>query len=174
MYDNQFMILTHGGKIIDDTAEPGYFEVKNDMEPSLFNGDFSSAMEATFERIKYGGQSPTEQKVYLFEPAGDERHQIRYKKSNQFIPITFIMQSCFYGHMEPIPSVSVNCLKFYAEVIPRNMAQVEVSDVNEQFLDEFLEGTAVSYQSDVCGRHKNFLCDIQRTGGPQIHVQYFG
>ena len=30
-------------------------------------------------------------------------------------------------------------LRFYAEVIPRNMDQVEVSDVNEQFLDEFLE-----------------------------------
>ena len=64
VYDNQFMILTDGGKIIDYTAEPGYFEVKNNMEPSLFNGDFSSAMESTFERIKYGGQSPTEQKVY--------------------------------------------------------------------------------------------------------------
>ena len=32
VYDNQFMILTDGGKIIDYTAEPGYFEVKNDMD----------------------------------------------------------------------------------------------------------------------------------------------
>ena len=64
VYDNQLMILTDGGKIIDYTAEPGYFEVNNAAEPSLFNGDFSGAMQATFERVKYGGQSPTEQKVY--------------------------------------------------------------------------------------------------------------
>ena len=40
VYDNQFMILTDGGKIIDYTAEPGYFIIDNSSAPSLFQGQF--------------------------------------------------------------------------------------------------------------------------------------
>ena len=32
---NQFMMLVDGGKIIDYTAEPGYFKVDNSSAPSL-------------------------------------------------------------------------------------------------------------------------------------------
>ena len=40
VYDNQFMILVDGGKIIDYTAEPGYYTVSNSSAPSMFNGQF--------------------------------------------------------------------------------------------------------------------------------------
>ena len=138
VYDNQFMILTDGGKIIDYTAEPGYFEVKNDMEPSLFNGDFSSAMEATFERIKYGGQSPTEQKVYYLNL--QEIKGIKFGTRNPINYFDNFYNAELFLRTHGTYSIRISDpLKFYAEVIPRNMAQVEVSDVNEQFLDEFLE-----------------------------------
>ena len=137
VYDNQFMILTDGGKIIDYTAEPGYFEVKNDMEPSLFNGDFSSAMEATFERIKYG-QSPTEQKVYYLNL--QEIKGIKFGTRNPINYFDNFYNAELFLRTHGTYSIRISDpLKFYAEVIPRNMAQVEVSDVNEQFLDEFLE-----------------------------------
>lgn len=138
VYDNQFMILTDGGKIIDYTAEPGYFEVKNDMEPSLFNGDFSNAMEATFERIKYGGQSPTEQKVYYLNL--QEIKGIKFGTRNPINYFDNFYNAELFLRTHGTYSIRISDpLKFYAEVIPRNMAQVEVSDVNEQFLDEFLE-----------------------------------
>ena len=38
VYDNQFMMLVDGGRIVDYTAEPGYFKVDNSALPSLFNG----------------------------------------------------------------------------------------------------------------------------------------
>lgn len=138
VYDNQFMILTDGGKIIDYTAEPGYFEVKNDMEPSLFNGDFSSAMEATFERIKYGGQSPTEQKVYYLNL--QEIKGIKFGTRNPINYFDNFYNAELFLRTHGTYSIRItDPLRFYAEVIPRNMDQVEVSDVNEQFLDEFLE-----------------------------------
>ena len=48
VYDNQFMILVDGGKIIDYTAEPGYYTVSNSSAPSMFNGQFDEALKETF------------------------------------------------------------------------------------------------------------------------------
>ena len=42
---NQFMMLVDGGKIIDYTAEPGYFKVDNSSAPSLFSGSFGMSPE---------------------------------------------------------------------------------------------------------------------------------
>ena len=40
VYDNQMMLLVDGGKVVDYTAEPGYYTVNNSSMPSLFNGEF--------------------------------------------------------------------------------------------------------------------------------------
>ena len=37
VYDNQLMMLVDGGKVVDYTAEPGYYKVDNSSLPSLFN-----------------------------------------------------------------------------------------------------------------------------------------
>ena len=34
---NQFMLLVDGGKVIDFTAEPGYYKVDNTAAPSMFS-----------------------------------------------------------------------------------------------------------------------------------------
>ena len=64
VYENQFMILVDGGKIIDYTAEPGYFKVSNSSAPSMFNGQFDEALKETFSRFKFGGTTPMSQKVF--------------------------------------------------------------------------------------------------------------
>ena len=64
VYDNQFMMLVDGGKVVDYTAEPGYYKVDNSSMPSLLNGQFGDALKDAFERIKFGGQTPREQKVF--------------------------------------------------------------------------------------------------------------
>ena len=62
---NQFMLLVDGGKVIDYSAEAGYYTVSNSSAPSLFNGSFSEALKDTFNRIKYGGVPSVSQKVYF-------------------------------------------------------------------------------------------------------------
>ena len=55
VYDNQFMLLVDGGKIVDYTAEPGYYKVDNSSMPSLFNGELGETVKETFNRFKFGG-----------------------------------------------------------------------------------------------------------------------
>ena len=69
VYDNQFMILVDGGKIVDYTATPGYYKVDNSALPSLFNGQFGDAIKESFSRIKYGGISSTSQRVFFMNLA---------------------------------------------------------------------------------------------------------
>jgi len=45
------MILVDGGKIVDYTAEPGYYKVSNSSMPSLFNGQFGDSLKETFDRV---------------------------------------------------------------------------------------------------------------------------
>ena len=59
VYDNQFMMLVDGGKVVDYTAEPGYYKVDNSSLPSMLNGELGESVKETFNRIKYGGQTPT-------------------------------------------------------------------------------------------------------------------
>ena len=49
VYDNQFMMLVDGGKIVDYTAEPGYYKVDNSALPSLFHGQLRDAVKESFQ-----------------------------------------------------------------------------------------------------------------------------
>ena len=60
----QFMMLMDGGKVVDYTAEEGYYKVENSSMPSLFNGQFGDALKESFNRIRFGGVTPGAQKVY--------------------------------------------------------------------------------------------------------------
>ena len=64
VYDNQFMMLVDGGKIVDYTAEPGYYTVNNSAMPSIFNGQFGDSLKESFNRVKFSGVTPTAQQVY--------------------------------------------------------------------------------------------------------------
>ena len=65
VYDNQFMMLVDGGKVVDYTAEPGYYKVDNSALPSMFNGQFKDTLKESFDRIRFGGETPTKQKVFF-------------------------------------------------------------------------------------------------------------
>ena len=138
VYPNQFMILVDGGKIIDYTAEEGYYTVKNSSLPSLFNGQFGEALKESFDRVRFGGETPTSQKVYFINL--QEIKGIKFGTPN---PINYFDQ--FYNaelflRAHGTYSIKVtDPLLFYAEAIPKNKARVEVTDINEQYLSEFLE-----------------------------------
>ena len=138
VYDNQFMILVDGGKVVDFTAEPGYYKVDNSAMPSLFAGQFGKSLAETFSRIKFGGVPSTSQKAYFINL--QEIKGIKFGTRN---PVNYFDN--FYNSelfLRAFGTYSIKItdpLKFYAEAIPRDSEHVDINDINEQYLSEFLE-----------------------------------
>ena len=111
VYDNQFMLLVDGGKIVDYTAEPGYFIVDNSSAPSLFNGQIKESLKDVWERFKFAGTTPLSQQVYyinLQEIKGIKfgtRNPINYSAPaiRSIITTVFTMRNCFCVHTALIP-----------------------------------------------------------------------
>ena len=138
VYDNQFMLLVDGGKVVDFTAEPGYYKVDNSAMPSMFAGEFGQALKETFGRIKYGGVPSTSQKVYFIN-----LQEIKGIKFGTRTPVNYFDN--FYNaelFLRAFGTYSVKItdpLKFYTEVVARNASHVDIDEINEQYLSEFLE-----------------------------------
>lgn len=138
VYPNQFMILVDGGKIVDYTAEEGYFKVQNSSAPSLFNGQFGATLKDTFARVKYSGTPSYKQQVFFINL--QEIKGIRFGTPN---PVNYFDQ--FYNaelFLRAHGTYSIKItdpIKFYAEAIPKNASRVDIMDINEQYLAEFLQ-----------------------------------
>ena len=149
VYDNQFMILTDGGKIIDYSAEPGYYTVDNASAPSLFNGDLvGDVLKDSFNRFKFGGGKPVSMKVYFLNL--QEIRGIRFGTRNPVNYFDNFYNSELFLRTHGSYSIKItDPIRFYTEVVPRNASHLEVEDINQQFLDEFLEAlqSAISQMS---------------------------
>jgi len=138
VYPNQFMMLVDGGKIVDYTAEEGYYKVDDSSLPSLFNGTFSEALKETFQRFKYGGVTPTVQKVYYINL--QEIKGIKFGTPNPLNYFDNFYNSELFLRTHGTYSIKiVEPLLFFMEAIPRNADKVQIQDINEQYLSEFLE-----------------------------------
>lgn len=138
VYPNQFMMLVDGGKVVDYTAEEGYFKVDNSSMPSLFNGEFKDSLKETFSRVKYGGVTPSAQKVYFINL--QEIKGIKFGSPNPLNYFDDFYNSELFLRTFGTYSIKiVDPLLFYAEAIPRNKEKVEIQDINEQYLSEFLD-----------------------------------
>ena len=143
VYDNQFMMLVDGGKIVDYTAEPGYYKVDNSSMPSMFNGEFGESLKETFNRFKFGGQTPTMQKVFFINL--QEIKGIKFGTRNPINYFDNFYNAELFLRAHGTYSIKVtNPLQFYAEAIPKNQDHVEISSINEQYLSEFLEALQTS------------------------------
>ncbi len=139
VYPNQFMLLTDGGKIVDYTAEPGYYTVDDSSQPSLFNGAFGEALKEAFRRVKYGGVTPQAQKVYYINL--QEIKGIKFGTRNPVNYFDNFYNSELFLRAHGAYSIKItNPVLFYAEAIPKNADRVDINDINEQYLSEFLEG----------------------------------
>lgn len=143
VYDNQFMMLVDGGKIVDYTAEPGYYKVDNSSLPSLFNGQFKDTLKDSFSRIKFGSETPTKQKVFYINL--QEIKGIKFGTRNPINYFDSFYNAELFLRAHGTYSIKiVDPIRFYAEVIPRNEDRVEITDVNEQYMSEFLEALQTS------------------------------
>ncbi len=170
VYPNQFMMLVDGGKVVDYTAEEGYYTVNNSSLPSLFNGQFGDTLKESFNRIKYGGVTPTSQKVYYVNL--QEIKGIKFGTRNPINYFDTFYNSELFLRAHGTYSIKItDPLLFYAEVIPKNENKVEIDEINEQYLDEFLEalqssinqmsadGTRISFVSSKARELGKYMAD---------------
>ena len=171
VYDNQFMILTDGGKVIDYTAEPGYYTVKNSSLPSMFNGEFHEALKESFARLKFGGATPVNQQVFYINL--QEIKGIKFGTRNAVNYFDNFYNAELFLRAHGTYSIKItDPLKFYAEVIPRDAEHVQIEDINEQYMSEFLEalqtainkmsadGTRISYVSSKATELGKYMADV--------------
>ncbi len=169
VYDNQFMMLIDGGKVVDFTAEPGYFKVDNSSMPSLFCGQFGDSIKETFNRIKFGGIPSQSQHVFYINL--QEMKGIKFGTANPINYFDNFYNSELFIRAHGTYSVKVtDPLKFYSEVIPKgavtNNESVDFQSVNQQYLDEFIEALASAinqYSAD--GNRVSFITSKSRELG---------
>ena len=137
VYPNQFMMLVDGGKVVDYTAEEGYYKVDKSSAPSLFNGQFGDALKETFSRIKYGGTPSSAQKVFFVNLQEIKGIRFGTKTPVQYWDDFYNSELFLRAHGTYSIKVT-DPLKFYAEVIPKNADRVDINTINEQYLSEFL------------------------------------
>lgn len=137
--ENQFMILTDGGKIVDYTAEPGYYTIEDSAQPSLFGGQFGDVLKDTFNRFRFGGGTPQAQQVYYINL--QEITGIRFGTRNPVNYFDSFYNAELFLRAHGTYSIRiVDPLLFYAEAVPKSADRLEIQEINEQFLNEFLEG----------------------------------
>ena len=138
VYDNQFMLLVDGGKIIDFTAEPGYYKVDNSSAPSLFCGTFGEAVKDSFARFKFGGVPSYKQQAFFINL--QEIKGIRFGTRSPVNYFDNFYNSELFLRAHGTYSIKItDPVKFYTEAVPKNAASVDINDINEQYLSEFLE-----------------------------------
>ena len=146
VYPNQFMMLVDGGKIVDFTAEEGYYKVDNAAAPSMFSGGFGSSLKESFSRVKYGGVPSTSQKAYFINL--QEIKGIKFGTRNPINYFDSFYNAELFLRAHGTYSIKVtDPIKFYTEVVPKNTDHMDISEINEQYLNEFLEALGAAINS---------------------------
>ncbi len=168
---NQFMVLVDGGRIIDYTAEPGYYTVDNSSAPSMFNGQFGESLKDAWNRFKFGGGQPQKQQVFFINL--QEIKGIKFGTPN---PVQyyddFYNAELFLRAFGMYSIKVVDPLLFFAEAIPRSAVSVDIEDINEQYLSEFLtafqsslnqmsqDGVRISNVTSKSGELAKYMSDV--------------
>ena len=165
VYPNQFMMLVDGGKVVDYTAEEGYYTIDHSAMPSMFNGQFGEALKESFNRIRFGGITPTAQKVYYVNL--QEIKGIKFGTRNPVNYFDNFYNAELFLRAHGTYSIKVtDPLKFYGEVIPKNADRVDIDSINEQYLSEFLEAFQTSVnQMSADGTRISFVTSKSRELG---------
>ena len=137
VYPGQFMMLVDGGKIVDYTAEAGYYKVDDKAAPSLFNGEFGDSLKDVWERFKFGGTPSYSQKVYFINLQEIKGIKFGTPAAVNYFDIFYNSELFLRAHGTYSVKVT-NPILFYTEAIPKSDDYVDINDINEQYLSEFL------------------------------------
>ncbi len=143
---NQFMILCDGGQIVDCCETEGYYEVWLSSSPSVFNGELRATFKETFQRIKYGGQSPASQEVYFINL--QEIKGLKFGTRNPLQYFDSFYQTELFIRCHGTYSIRITePMKFFEEVVPRNADFVSTQVLSDQCLEEFLMALQGAFSS---------------------------
>ncbi len=150
---NQLMCLVDGGKVVDYSAEPGYYTVSNSSAPSFFNGEFKKTFSDAWDRIKFGGNQYKEQRVIYINLRTMEGIKFGTKTPVPFFDEKYQIDVA----VRAFGTFSVKIVepwKFFNEVIPHECvmegASLDVEGfLNDTFMSEYLGalGEALSNMS---------------------------
>ncbi len=137
VYPNQMMLLIDGGRIIDYSAEEGYYQVYLSSAPSMFNGELKASVKETFSRIKFGGQPSASQQVVYINLQEIKGIKFGTRNPLQYFDNTYNAELFLRCH--GMYSIKItDPLKFFSEAVPRSGGRVDINDINEQYLSEFM------------------------------------
>ncbi len=95
----QCAVIYDNGKVIDATAEEGFYQFDSSTSPSFFAGDFGKTFKEMWERFTYNGAAAKQQAVFFFNTK-----EILDNKFGTAAPIPFQDWS------HPIPNQMTNTL----------------------------------------------------------------
>lgn len=137
VYPNTAMMIMDGGKIIDFTAEEGYYTLDNPSSPSVFSGNLKGAIDESFKRFKFGGTSPQNMEVVYINL--QEMTDIKFGTRSPINYFDNFYNAELFVRAHGSYSIRVtDPILFYNQVLSKSASHVEVSDLAGQFLDEFL------------------------------------
>lgn len=155
--ENQFMVLVDGGKIIDYSAEPGYYKVDNKSAPSLFNGQFKDTLKDAFDRIRFSGTPRYKQQVFYINL--QEIRDIPFGTPNPINYFDNFYNVELYVRAHGYYSVRImHPIKFYMEMVSRDVGFMTIDILRKIYLAEFLTAfqTAIG-QMSVNGDRVSYL-----------------
>ena len=125
--------------------------------PSLLNGELGAAVKETFSRFKFGGVPSAKQKCYFVNL--QEIKGIKFGTRNPVNYFDSFYNAELFVRAHGDYSIKVtDPLLFYKEAIPRNAEKVQIDDINEQYLSEFLQALqAVINQMSADGQRISYL-----------------
>ena len=158
VYEKQMMILVDGGKIVDYTADPGYFKVDNSSMPSLFNGQFGDSIKESFSRIKYGGVSSQSQHVFYIN-----LKEIKNLKFGTTSPVQYydsFYEAELFMRLHGSYSIKItDPFKFYQEVMP---TEIITENKSLEFAGEFIRQYNEEFVTELGSAFNQYSADGNR------------
>lgn len=143
VYDAQCALIVDNGKIVDMVAEPGLYTFDKSSLPSIFVGQLGDSVKESFNRFRFGGANPTRQMVCYINLQEIKGIKFGTKNAIQYFDNFYnaeLFLRCFGTYSIRI----TDPVLFYQQAIPRNARLVHIDDINEQYLNEFLEALQAS------------------------------
>lgn len=152
----QCAIIYDNGKVIDATAEEGYYKFDTSSTPSMFEGEFKGMFKEMWERFTYNGASSKQQAVFFFNikeiinnkfgtptPVmhDDWSHAIPNQMTGELLPLAVNIK-CFGNYTFKLtnPATFMSEIAGMSEVYKKNQLleqmRSEVMDSFEKVLNE--------------------------------------
>ncbi|MGN1089509.1 MAG: SPFH domain-containing protein, partial [Huintestinicola sp.] len=131
-------LLMDGGKIVDYSAQEGYYEVNNSSAPSLFNGELKESLKDTWQRFQFGGTPSSKQYVYYINTAEIKGIKFGTRNAVQYFDNFYNAELFLRAHGSYSIKIT-DPIKFFTEFAPKGTDRIMAKDLSSQLFDEFMD-----------------------------------